>query len=593
MREGLTRPLWLAAVVIAFCLPLFYGLGRTDMENDEAIYSYAVDKILETGDWLNPRLSPHEDWTFLEKPPLKFWIVSAPIALGLLPRNELGYRVWDALFGSLAFLYVFAIGRRLAGPICGLIAVLVLFLYPPLIFNHGLRNNNMEAPLVLSYCGGIFHYLAWASTARSGTVRRAHVGAVWAWFFLGFMTKFVASFFLPLMLGAALLTDRPARARFRQDLWIWVAGGAGFLTLAAPWFIYQMAREGMGVWRVMLGEHVYQRFTTSLDVSHVKPWYYYFATQWTELATAGTLWLAVIGGVLLLAHARGARRPVHLMILWWWCIPLALMSIGSSKLQHYLYPFVPPAALAAGYGPAWTLGAGRRYLDRAAQGIQARIGGFQSRPIVRHGLLALAMLAVALATATFVFGQISWKVGGAQVFRNSHVARPLAVAVVLALLAGRGPAAVRLLWPVAVLFAVVNVNAYEAVWHRAGVERHPLRSARDCLETVRKAEMDAGRPAPGIYAIGEHVWFLHPYYYYLHRLGGWERAEQYSPAAVEPMFFEVGRQRPVLMQERLYWDVKAKYPDRQLARLPLETVLLIMPGPYRVCGLPAETSEQQ
>ena len=99
--------------------------------------------------------------------------------------------------------------------------------------------------------------------------------------------------------------------------------------------------------------------------------------------------------------------------------------------------------------------------------------------------------------------------------------------------------------------------------------------------------------APMAYAIGEHVWFLHPYYYYLHRLGGWERAEQYSPAAVEPMFFEVGRQRPVLMQERLYWDVKAKYPDRQLARLPLETVLLIMPGPYRVCGLPAETSEQQ
>ena len=43
MREGLSRPLWLAVIVAAFALPLFVGLGRTDMENDEAIYSYAVD----------------------------------------------------------------------------------------------------------------------------------------------------------------------------------------------------------------------------------------------------------------------------------------------------------------------------------------------------------------------------------------------------------------------------------------------------------------------------------------------------------------------------------------------------------------------
>ena len=38
MRERLIRQLWLAAVVVAFCLPLFVGLNRTDMENDEAIY---------------------------------------------------------------------------------------------------------------------------------------------------------------------------------------------------------------------------------------------------------------------------------------------------------------------------------------------------------------------------------------------------------------------------------------------------------------------------------------------------------------------------------------------------------------------------
>src|SRR5437868_12024202 len=104
--------LWLALVVTLFCLPLFVGLGRRDLENDEAIYSYGVDRILETGDWLQPRLSP-DDHPFLEKPPLKFWIVAAPIAAGVLPHDEYGLRFWDTVLGGLAFVYVFLLGSRL------------------------------------------------------------------------------------------------------------------------------------------------------------------------------------------------------------------------------------------------------------------------------------------------------------------------------------------------------------------------------------------------------------------------------------------------------------------------------------------------
>ncbi len=97
---SLSRP-WLALVLALFCLPLFIGLGREDVLDDEAIYSFAVERILETGDWLEPKSIPHETWAFLEKPPLKFWIVAAPIRFGLLPHNEFGIRFWDALFGAL------------------------------------------------------------------------------------------------------------------------------------------------------------------------------------------------------------------------------------------------------------------------------------------------------------------------------------------------------------------------------------------------------------------------------------------------------------------------------------------------------------
>ena len=69
---------WLLSVVALFCLPLFINLNGLDLRGDEAAHSYSVDRILETGDWLIPRNSPSDN-PFVEKPPLKFWVVAAPI----------------------------------------------------------------------------------------------------------------------------------------------------------------------------------------------------------------------------------------------------------------------------------------------------------------------------------------------------------------------------------------------------------------------------------------------------------------------------------------------------------------------------------
>jgi 4-amino-4-deoxy-L-arabinose transferase-like glycosyltransferase len=584
VREGLSRPLWLALVIAAFCVPLFIGLGRTDLENDEGIYSYAVDGILRTGDWLNPPLSPASE-TFLEKPPLKFWLVAAPIALGILPHNELGLRFWDAVFGSLAFLYVYAFGRRLSGPICGVVAVLMLFVYRPLLFDHGIRGNNMEAPLVLCYCGGMYHYLVWASS--EGASRRRHLWAVWAYFFLGFMTKFVAAFFLPIVLVGMTLLDGAARRRLREDLPTWALGGVAFLALAAPWFVYEHLREGTGFWRVLVGEHVYQRFTTGLDVGHIKPWYFYFVTIFAELEHTGTHWLAIAGAVLLLVRAVRDPNRETLLVLAWFGIPLGLMSMGTSKLHHYVYPFVPPVALAAGYAAGWLVQVGRRYLDAAMETVQRWMSGMRSSSRgVRGLLLTVSAIAFVVGVITLIFGPIDWRVGKVHVFRNSHVSRPLVISLVCATLAGRGVFAARVLWPVTLLLSILPINSYEDSFRDTSVERHPLRSARDCLVRVRAQELEAQRPAPGIYAIGEEKWFLHSYFYYLHHVGGWQRSQTLDEQATANALFVPGEQRPVLMNEANYRLLKSRYDDsvQAVPMLALSHVLLLMPGPYSACG---------
>jgi 4-amino-4-deoxy-L-arabinose transferase-like glycosyltransferase len=192
---------WLLIVVVMFCAPLFLNLAGTDVQGDEAIYSFAVDRVLETREWLVPKASPVEDMPFLEKPPVKFWITAAPIRAGILPLSEFSLRITDALFGAAAFLYVFALGVELVAPVAGAIAVLILFTYTPLLFDHGLRTNGMDAALVLAYAGGVYHYLRWQNTDVGDAAVR-HAVAVGGWVVLGLMTKFVAVAFLPLILLA-------------------------------------------------------------------------------------------------------------------------------------------------------------------------------------------------------------------------------------------------------------------------------------------------------------------------------------------------------------------------------------------------------
>ena len=586
MREGLSRPIWLAVIAVAFALPLFVGLGARDLENDEAIYSYAVDSVIQSGDWLNPILSPFESTRFLEKPPLKFWIVGAPIAAGLMPHDERGFRVWDALFGGLAFLYVFAVGRRLAGPVCGLVAVFVLFIYHPLLFEHGLRDNAMEGPLFLSYCGGVYHYLAWVSVddRRRGTL---HVTAVMLYFVLGFMTKFIASVFLPVVLAAAALSDRAARQKSIAGWRLWAVMAVASIVLIAPWFVYQYQNEGMGLFRVMFGEHVYTRFTGALDPGHLHPWNFYYLTLFRQLGYSGTGWLAIIGCILLIVNA--ARHPSldKLTVIYWFVIPVALISIGTSKLHHYLYPFLPPVALAAGYGPAWVLSTTRGYVDRTMEAIDRRwIAPRRWTLGVGRVLLALAIIAVFTGVLTLALGRIDVEVGGVTVFRNSSVERPLMIALVLGALAGRGVSAARMLLPAILLMAVVPVGEYRKILEELPREHHPVRTTAQCLEGVRAAELAAGRTAPGIYAIGGARWFLHSYFYYLHKVGGWEEPKEPDDRALDRALDEPGRQRPIMIGDVEYGQLRLRRGEavQGVPALRLRDVFLLMPGPYGVCA---------
>lgn len=589
-RCGRRRP-WSATIALIFSLalfglPLFLGLGRSDLRNDEPIYAYAVERILETGEWLTPRSIP-SDGPFLEKPPLKFWIVAAALSAGLLPDDELGMRFLDALCGLAGFLYIFLFGLRLQratfgaaddhrlGGIAALVALLVLFTLDPLIFEHGLRSNNMEAPLFLAYCGGLYHLARWIETTASPgedpsrrSPARRHAFAAALYFVLGFMTKFVAALFLPLVALLALAWRRDGWAVVRRGWTDWLLPGAAAVALIAPWFVYQTIHSGSEFWAVILGVHVVTRFTSALDPNHLQPWHFYFVQTWKELELSRSRLVVAAGLPVLLGLAWRGRPWLARLLLLWWLVPFALMSLGTSKLYHYALPFLPPLALGAGLAGVGFLRALEtlahrydllRHVDRAALSLAGRRR-------LRIALLATAGAAFLAGVWTALFGPFSIWAGDLRVFRNSSVPRPLAIAGLLFLVTG--PARVK---PLAIgalaLIVVLPLTTYVEKVRKLSTVQRPFSALRDCIEE-RIASGAAERR--GV-LVSDPLLLTHAYYYYLRRTGPWDEGLERLYREARRRLSEPGHETPVILSLQQLEDLAGRLrPEIGIATAPAD-----------------------
>ena len=599
--------IWLLIVVTLFCAPLFRGLGGMDNENDESIYSYSVETMVKDRDWLTPKSAPSETSAFLEKPPLKFWLVAGPIAAGWLPANEFGERFVDALFGSLAFLYVFGIGRKLGGPVAGLASVMLLFVHSELLFAHGLRTNNMEASVLLAYCGGVYHFLAWRSV--NPDVKR-HIYGMALFFVLGFMTKFVAALFLPVVLVLAAAASRQDRVRVYRDWPVFVLAASLATALIVPWFVYQYQREGDAFIKVIFGEHVMKRLTAYLDPTHLHPWHYYLTEIWRSLGANGIQTLTVVGALMLAWRTFAGRSTETLVVLLWFCVPIGVISTTTSKLYHYAYPFLPPVALAGGIVVAGLAALLYRVLmqpvaafDRARRGI---IGPLLDTSAWQVTATLSAFGALLVAAMTYAYDRV-WIAAGPVTVRNSSLLKP-AVAGVALLITGAPAACVRAALVSALLLIVIPVQAYHRNVAQTKEHSSPYRNVRDCLRPIVDEVVASGKPAPGVWV--EPGPLSHNPFFYLRGLGPWQRRDHASNQTVVMHLVVPQYYRPVMLTPDRYDDVFRWMANDRAAALGrasiltgvdiptletsmdttilglarLENAMLVMPGPYSSCG---------
>ncbi|MFQ5671376.1 MAG: ArnT family glycosyltransferase [Acidobacteriota bacterium] len=412
-RDLLRRRILLLAFGLFFILP---GIARHDLWNpDEPRYAEVSREMQLTGDYLLPRLNGN---IYTQKPPLYFWCVNlAAWVRGSL--DETAARLPSALGGIGTLVLVFEIGDLLFGKRAAWISVAALatgFKFP-------LQAQTGQIDMLLVFFVTLSLY-CWIRGERENRPRFHLL------FFgiagLATLAKGPVGLLTPLLSILAFLAIRRDRAAWRR-----LRLGRGLLVWAATvliWLVPAGIQGGTGYLRQII---LHQNLTRYVNPwHHYRGFYYYLPVILVDFFP----WSFLLPSALVLAW-RGRKAASGRWILFatcWVAATLVFFSVSPAKRTVYILTMYPGMALIMGAG---------------LQGLACRW------PRDRGWLLWPLALAAALAAGTAV--SVPWLAAGRPQLRVLSPDLPLAVSLLLGLLALSAALAFFLAWRSGVRQAVV------------------------------------------------------------------------------------------------------------------------------------------
>jgi 4-amino-4-deoxy-L-arabinose transferase-like glycosyltransferase len=329
-----------AALAIALLLTMYLSRigGYVLQDPDEGRYAEIPREMIETGDWITPRLFYVK---YFEKPPLFYWLTA--LSFESFGQSEGTARLVPAVSGVVTVLLTFALGVRLCGRRAAWIGSAVLATMP-LFFA---LSQALVIDILLTACMTTTMFAVYA--AHQADDKRGWAALVALSVALGVLSKGLVALVLPGGIALAFLLWRRDTKTMRALLgW---QPALLFAVLAVPWFVVVSRRNPEFLQFFFVREH-FERFmaTGPEHVGHPEgPFYYvpvvlFGPAPWTLVA------------LLLGATAAGRRAfnripaDARLLLVLWSAGVVGFFSISTSKLGSYVLPAMPPLGLLFG---AW------------------------------------------------------------------------------------------------------------------------------------------------------------------------------------------------------------------------------------------------
>ncbi len=438
--------MWLIAIIATLYFCYFRQLGVVGlMGPDEPRYAWIARDMMESGDWITPRLYG-DPW--FEKPPLYYW--GAALSFKLFGVSETTARLPSAIAALLATLALAWLAWRVYGSATARWLLLLLPSSAGMIgFSHSAATDMPFSAMLTCAMVPAAALLGLVPLARKDRDSNREPNRDVATDLSKSATLIAAALF-GLFLGYAMLAKGPAALILCGGaVFCWAAytkrwkntlrllhpvAIAVFCLVALPWYVICAVRNPDFL-RVFILEHNFKRFLTP-EFQHIQPFWYYAGIVLIALLpwTPALLWAMVTG---LRSLARGERlSAMSCFLLAWAGFCLVFFTVSRSKLPGYILPAIPAIGLLLArtitkFGPArrWSFA-----ITSVLPGIALAILFFA---VLHHGdqilkkaatytfLIEFALLALAGANCLLAFFYI---------FRRRNFAIIAAVVPVLCLL---------------------------------------------------------------------------------------------------------------------------------------------------------------
>lgn len=361
----------IGGLLVLAALLLFPAIGVAPLQRAEIYFMDAARAMVERGDWLVPY---YRGEPFFDKPALTYWLMA--FSFEHFGFSAVAARLVPALATLLTILATLWLGSLTVGRRAAAAGALVLVTTLSFI---GFGRVAMSDAL-LALWSTLSVALGVAAYSGSGAWAVPLLGAALG---LGFLTKGPIALLLP---GLGLLWLMRTRRGERVPVTtarVLIALGL-FVLLGLGWFALVARRLGSGPLEYFFLRENLQRFAAATYDTDQPFWFY--LTTYLGQGAPWSLFLPLAGARLLRGGATSTTARGARFLLGWLGLMLIPLSLSRGKLDYYLLPLYPAAALLIGHYFV-ELDAPWKTLDRA----WARVAGLVSASVL---LLSLGLVAI-------------------------------------------------------------------------------------------------------------------------------------------------------------------------------------------------------